>query len=222
LPVVAAAFMAAWSVLGVFSGRVTITWPVWAGAAAYGLFHAVFHKPIGLYVFGHELTHALAAALSGYRVKSFTASGSGGHVVLSDTNAWVAIAPYCVPIYTLAVVAVAQIVRFHTDFSVSPPWCGFAVGFTFAFHAALTLHALRQRQPDLRVAGPFLSLVLILLANSLVVVLLMKALFPGWVSLRAFGAEFVQSLATIVRVAGLWAVQGFDILQSWNAARSGR
>ncbi|MGQ0645592.1 MAG: hypothetical protein ACT4O3_08890 [Elusimicrobiota bacterium] len=196
LPAAAACAAAAWQTLrGLGSGRSWL-WPA-AGAAAYGAFQLLFRKPMGLYVFGHELTHALAAFATGLQVRSFRASPGGGEVLLSGTNVWVALAPYCVPLYTVLVLAVFQIVRWHAPGVGCPPWFGFAVGFTLAFHAALTLHALSQNQPDLRHAGAFFSLTLILLANGLSLVLVAKALFPSEVSLRVFASEFLRS--------GLWA-----------------
>jgi hypothetical protein len=144
----------------------------------------------------------LAAWLSGYRVKSFTASPNGGQVVLSDTNLFVALAPYCFPLYTILVVAVFLLIRWHSRLSAPPLWCAFAIGFTFAFHLALTWHALRQNQPDLRHGGTFLSLLLILFANGFVFVLLLKTLFPHWISFKAFLAQW--TLNTVLLAEKMW------------------
>jgi len=203
LPLLGAVLPAAVTVLQGFAGNVKILWPLLAGAGVYAALQVFLWKPIGLYVFGHELTHALAALVSGFRVKSFTASPHGGHVILSDTNVGVALAPYCFPIYTLIVVAVLLIVQHYKPFAVSPPMFAFAVGFTFAFHAALTLHAVTQRQPDLHYVGPFLSLVIILLINSVMLIFLLKALFPGWVSVQFFLAKTLQNLLAMAT----WARQ---------------
>jgi hypothetical protein len=190
LPLAAGVWAASWSLLR----SVHLPWksflPLLAGVAAYALFQALFSKPMGLYVFGHEMTHALAAWFSGYRVKSLKVSSSGGEVVTSDTNLFVALAPYCVPLYTVLVVAAYALVRRYAALVVPPFWCAFGVGFTFSFHAALTFHALRQRQPDLEHGGAFLSLAIILLLNGLVLTLLLKFLFPEAVSLAAFGRRW--------------------------------
>lgn len=186
VPVLAAAVWAAASVLRSFAGHWFSFWPVLAGALGYAAFELLFSKPLGLYVFGHELTHALVAFFSGIRVKSFTAAPGGGEVVLSDTNVFVALAPYCLPLYTLIVVGVYQLVQFYAARPVHPLWFPLLIGFTLAFHASLTLHALLQRQPDLRYAGPFFSLAVILVANCIVLVLILKALFPAQVSLNYF------------------------------------
>jgi hypothetical protein len=202
LPFLAAAWGAAWTVFRSVHIPWRAVWPVAAGAAAYGLLQAFWSKPMGLYVFGHELTHALAAWLSGYRVKSLRVSSKGGEVITTGTNLFVALAPYCIPLYTLIVVLVYAVARGPAVVTASPPlWCAFGVGFTFFFHAALTVHALRQHQPDLEHGGVFLSLVLILLANCLALVLLLKLLYPNAVSLLAFGRRWGDLAGALGRSA---------------------
>jgi hypothetical protein len=202
LPCLVGAALASWTVLRGFTGRWESLWPLLAGAGAYAAIEFIFSKPLGMYVFGHELTHALAALFSGIRVKSFSASPGGGEVILSGTNVWVALAPYCLPIYTFFVVGIFQIVQHYAALKVFPLWFPSLVGFTFAFHISLTIHALLQQQPDLRYAGPFFSLILILLANCFVLVLLMKVLYPAQVSYKFFlksaGSE------TLHLFAGAW------------------
>ncbi|MBL0058380.1 MAG: hypothetical protein IPP35_04585 [Elusimicrobia bacterium] len=168
-----------------------VLFPVLAGAAVYALLHLIFRKPMTLYVFGHELTHAAAALLSGYKVKSLFVSEKGGEVELSDTNAFVALAPYCVPAYTIAVLLAYGLVRRYAPLAAPPLWVGFGIGLTLAFHLALTVHALRQNQPDLRHAGTFFSLVLIVLSNGLVLAFVLKALFPSIVELSSFFGAWV-------------------------------
>jgi len=143
------------------------------------------------YVFGHELLHALAAMLSGARVKSFRVSSRGGKVVLTKSNLFVALAPYCLPLYTLFIVALLAIGNLYGDLSRFWTTFAFAIGFTFAFHLALTFYALRQHQPDLKYGGTFFSLTVIFLANCLVVVLLLNCLFPDRVSWQDFSQDVV-------------------------------
>lgn len=211
LPWVAAAWVALWSLLRSLHLPWTSLGPVLAGAGVYALFQALFSKPMGLYVFGHELTHAITAWLSGYRVKSLKVSASGGEVVTSDTNLFVALAPYCVPLYTVMVVALYALVRRSMDPVTPPLWCAFAVGLTFAFHLALTFHALRQRQPDLEHGGVFLSLVVIALSNGVALALLLKFLYPQAVSLADFGRAWWT--LTLDGAAAAWG------LLTWIRAR---
>ncbi len=209
---------AAASVLRSFAGHWFSFWPVLAGALGYAVFELVFSKPLGIYVFGHELTHAVVAFFSGIRVKSFTASPGGGEVVLSDTNVFVALAPYCLPLYTLIVVGVYQLAQYYAARPINPLWFPILIGFTFAFHASLTLHALLQRQPDLRYAGPFFSLAVILMANCFVLVVILKTLFPEQVSLKYFWDQMGQNALRFGAVAwhGVrWTLERlFDLVQS--------
>lgn len=214
VPVAAAAWAALWAQMRELHISWGAAWPVLAGAAAYVAFQAAFSRPMGLYVFGHELTHAITAWLSGYRVKSLKVSSTGGEVVTSDTNLFVALAPYCVPLYTVFTVLLYALFRRYAGPgapAAAASWAAFLVGLTFAFHAALTVHALRQRQPDLEHGGVFLSLVVIVFCNGVALALLLKFLFPGAVSLSAFGREWWA----VTRVGAAMAWQGALSLAAW-------
>jgi hypothetical protein len=63
-------------------------------------------KPMWIYVFGHELTHALWTWLFGGQVKKMKVTSKGGHVVISKTNFVIALAPYFFPLYVVLVVGV--------------------------------------------------------------------------------------------------------------------
>src|SRR3989338_5188175 len=55
------------------------------GCIFYLIFHAVVFKPHRIYIFGHEMMHAIAAKLSGARVGSIKVSKKGGSVTTSKT-----------------------------------------------------------------------------------------------------------------------------------------
>src|SRR5262249_13636577 len=63
-------------------------------------------RPIVIYVFGHELTHAIWVWLMGGRVSRFRVSRDGGHVVINRSNFWIALAPYFFPLYSILAIAV--------------------------------------------------------------------------------------------------------------------
>lgn len=191
--------------------------PVLAGVAVYTLLHFLFRKPMTVYVFGHELTHAVAALLSGYKVTSLFVSERGGEVELSDTNAFVALAPYCVPLYTFMVLMAYGLVRQYAPPMTPPPWVGFGIGLTLAFHLALTFHALRQDQPDLRHAGTFFSLVMIVLSNGLALVLVLKTLFPTTVTLAVFCSAWLADTALVLDRVG----KGILWLWRWGRGEMG-
>lgn len=139
------------------------------------------------YVLGHELTHAAAAWSVGAQVRGFHVGAQGGHVDLSRSNAFIALAPYCVPLYTLAVILGYRLLCFWRPSSHHPGIFLLLTGATLAFHLLLTFEALwDHRQPDLKAAGgTVFSLALIGLANAALIVLLLKALFPAHVDAGA-------------------------------------
>lgn len=138
----------------------------------------LFPKPWRTYVAGHELTHATWAWLFGHKVKSIRIGAKGGHVVLSDTNSLVTLAPYFFPLYAVVwagLGAVAQrIWPAVANWLLLP--AGF--GFFFAFHVAMTLQILRLRQPDIVSEGAIFSALVILVGN-LVVLLLAGPILAG-------------------------------------------
>jgi hypothetical protein len=160
--------------------------PFWIGLGTYLIFQGIFFKPIRTYVFGHELTHALVGLLSGARLKSFKVSRSGGSVVLSKTNVWIALAPYFLPLYTIILISAFRASSLFTDTGGYVALFLFLCGFTLSFHLSLTNHALRQGQSDLKSFGVFFSSVFIIIVNFLVLAAILKLMFPGNVGFKSF------------------------------------
>ncbi|MBI5242003.1 MAG: M50 family metallopeptidase [Elusimicrobia bacterium] len=195
LPTAALTVYSAAHVLGVLFAQVPSAWPFLAGASAaaglwlLGLAAEGRGRTAGarllralrwIYVFGHEFTHVLAAWAVGGKVHAMEVTSDGGHVDLSHSNAFISLAPYCVPIYTVLVV-----LGYRTAQWLCPGRLGLGVflalmGVTLAGHLLMTGECLWQRrQPDLAAAGGLLfSLSVIAICNGLVVMLLSKALFP--------------------------------------------
>ena len=140
-----------------------------------------------MYVLGHELTHALAAWTSGGKVFAIHVEEKGGHVDLSHSSAFVALAPYCVPFHALLVVAAYRVLLWLKPEAQAETLFLLLMGGALAFHALMTWETLTQvKQPDLDDAGgSVFSFALIGLANGIVVLLLLKALFPESVALGA-------------------------------------
>ena len=152
-----------------------------AGFTAYLAVQIFFWRPLFLYVMGHELTHALAAVLQGGRADDLHVSTKGGAVKVNRTNFVVNLAPYFFPIYTAGACLVWAVAadRFL-------PVLTALIGFTLAFHFALTLYSLKQHQSDIAEAGWLFAVPLILALNLVICVLVLRLLAPGSVSLRAF------------------------------------
>jgi len=194
-PTAALTVLSAAQTLGTVAWRAPSARPLAAGAlAAAGLWLlglAAQRRGRGLgaralravrwvYVLGHELTHALAAWSVGAEVHGIEVRSDGGHVDLSRSGTFISLAPYCVPIYTLAVVLGYRVLQWLT-----PGRLGFGLflglmGVTLAGHLLMTAECLWQsRQPDLDAAGGLVfSLAIIAVSNGLLVLLLTKTLFP--------------------------------------------
>ena len=180
-------------------------WLYLAGVLSYLVFERLLTKPMWLYVFGHEMTHALTAVLSGAKVHSFKAKSTGGEVRLSKSNAFIAISPYIIPIYLVVIVLVYAVTRRWWNPPQLLPVFQFLLGAALAFHISLTISAIHRHQPDLKVLGFFLSGVLILMGNTLVLAALGIGLFaktptfPNYA--RSVGAETVVAWGVTLDVA---------------------
>ena len=135
------------------------------GITAYLAIHVLFGAPTRAYVFGHELTHATAAWISGGQVKGFKAGAAKGSVVTNKVTGFIALAPYMVPVYSALVALAYGIAGFFWDVRPFLSWFLFGLGASLAFHLVFTVEALKQKQSDLEVLGPILSLGLIYWAN---------------------------------------------------------
>ncbi len=172
--------------------------PFWLGLAGYFVFQAVFFRPIKTYVFGHELTHAVVGLLSGARLRSFKVGSAGGSVVLTKTSVWIALAPYFVPLYTLALIVFYAFASQFWPVAAVHSYYLFLAGFTLAFHLALTHYALLQGQSDLKQFGVFFSSVVILIINCVMLTLVLKLLFPGGVNLERYIFTTFEKMVTIL------------------------
>ncbi|HAT71318.1 MAG TPA: hypothetical protein DCS63_00700, partial [Elusimicrobia bacterium] len=177
-----AALAAAWATaaaLGPSLARFGITFPLLAGALACLLLHAG-GKGKRLYVAAHELTHALAAVFSGVRVRKISVKRSSGYVLLDSTNAFISLAPYFIPFYTIAAGGAYWLAGRFWHAAPLRPWFLAAAGFTLAFHILHTADILAGPvQSDIKKAGgPVFSLPLIVLLNCLGLTAALKLLSP--------------------------------------------
>jgi Peptidase M50B-like len=171
LPVCAGAAMSLWNALCA-GGGVDVVWvPLLAGAACWLVLFLLLPKPMWIYVFGHELTHALWAWLFGGRLKNLKVSSGGGHVVVSKSNFLIVLAPYFFPLYVALVVAVFSMGRLIWDWRSYRVWFHLLIGAAYAFHVTLTWHVLKTRQSDITSQGWLFSAVIIFLGNVCVLLL---------------------------------------------------
>lgn len=175
----------------------------------------ILRKARWFYVLGHELTHAFAAWSTGGKVFAMKVGENGGHVDVSESGAFVSLAPYCVPFHALLVVVVYRLVAWLRPQAQAEPLFLFLIGAALAFHALMTWESLTDtRQPDLDAAGGLVfSLAVIVAFNGLLALAALKALFPGSVS---FANSVAQAWTESARFwSGAWHLGE----RGWSAAR---
>ncbi|HEX8897537.1 MAG TPA: hypothetical protein VF751_02470, partial [Chthoniobacterales bacterium] len=187
--------------------RATVTHRLWAGEefwffslgailwliAFFGL-----PRPMVVYVFGHELTHALWVLLMGGRVSRFRVSREGGHIVTDRNNFWIALAPYFFPLYSLIAIAGYGILGLFTNVQPYGRLLYGLIGVTWAFHFTFTCWMIPKKQTDLTDHGTFFSLVVIYLMN-LALLSVMLVLASSQITFAHFGGEFVANADKFAR-----------------------
>jgi hypothetical protein len=187
------------------TGRADTIWVAIAGGAACWLaIYLLLPKPMRVYVFGHELTHALWTWIFGGRVKKFKVSAEGGHVVITKTNFVIVLAPYFFPLYVVLVVGCFVVGHLIWDWTRHAVWFHLLVGAAYAFHVTLTWHALQTRQTDITSQGYFFSAVIIFLGNVGVLLLGVPLLTGGINWLTALGWWMEETGAVVQRVTRWW------------------
>jgi hypothetical protein len=148
------------------TGSADTIWVALAGgAASWWAIYLMLPKPMRLYVFGHELTHALWTWLFGGSVRKFKVTSRGGHVVVTKSNFIIALAPYFFPLYAMAVVGVFCLGHWLWDWAAYFVWFHLLLGAAYAFHLTLTWHILQIEQTDITSQGYLFSAAVIFLGN---------------------------------------------------------
>lgn len=165
------------------------------GVAAWLVVFFVLPKMLLVYVFGHELTHAIWVLVLGGRVSAFKVGREGGYIIADRRDFLVSLAPYFFPLYSIVVIGVFGVAGFFYpavwDYQ---KYLFMAVGLTWAFHFTFTCWMIPKKQTDLLLHGTFFSLVVIYLANLLVLAILFVVACPQ-VTWAGLGRQFVQNAA---------------------------
>ncbi|MCB4756852.1 MAG: hypothetical protein LHV69_07470 [Elusimicrobia bacterium] len=195
-------------------------WIYAAGALSYLIMERVFHRPMWIYIVGHELTHALSGLLTGARIRSFKASDHQGEVQLSKTNWFIVISPYIIPLYALLLLLIYAVLWHYWPHPALTYGFQFLMGAALTFHLSLTFMAFHARQSDLKVLGFFLSLVLILLGNALILGVLCVSLFgvtpPIEIYFSSLLKETVGAWTWIVKSLPLYFQKLETLFRSWT------
>jgi len=197
--------------------RATVTQRLWAGeefwffslgAVLWLIAFFGLPRPILIYVFGHELTHALWVWLMGGRVSRFRVGPDGGHVVTTKANFWIALAPYFFPIYSILTIAIYGGLSLFLNMQPYGRLLYAVIGVTWAFHFTFTCWMIPKNQTDLTDQGTFFSLVVIYLMN-LLLLSVMLILASRQITFESFGADLLTNLGSFVT----WVMELFAQLR---------
>lgn len=182
---------------------------VLGGLVIWGVFAMLFHLPMRIYVFAHEMTHALFIRLCGGQVKRISVGRDSGYVIADRTNFLIALAPYIFPFYAALLGLLGAAVAAFTPLGawVLALWA--AIGAALGYHWTMTLKMLPTRQSDFSSQGYLFSFVFIILGNLLWVYALL-VLLPSpagaggklWTLALAVGHSYRETSAWLVRLAG--------------------
>ncbi len=197
---------ATWALLDVIaSSRNPVdTWvPMVCGALIWTVVFLMLPKPMWLYVVGHELTHALWTWAFGGRVTSFKATSSGGHVVVSKSNAFIVLAPYFFPLYSVAWAGAFLLAAWAFGWHGHGFWLRLGIGVTYAFHVTLTAHVLRHRQPDIDGEGWLFSAVVVWLLHVVLLLVALPAVTGGMAPMDALGRAAIRVESVLMAIGRL-------------------
>jgi len=181
--------------------RATVTQRLWAaeefwffslGAVLWLIAFFGLPRPMLVYVFGHELTHALWVLLMGGRVSRFRVGREGGHIVTDRNNFWIALAPYFFPLYSLIIIGAYGALGLFFNVQPYGRLLYASIGATWAFHFTFTCWMIPKKQTDLTDNGTFFSLVVIYLMN-LALLSVMLVLASSQITFADLGREFVSN-----------------------------
>lgn len=189
LPVCAGAARALWVVLCAGRSADSVWVPLLGGAACWIVIFLLMPKPMWIYVFGHELTHAVWTWLCGGEVKKMKVSSKGGHVIISKTNFLIALAPYFFPLYAVIIIGIFALGNLIWNWHGYLVWFHLLLGAAYAFHVTLTFHVLQTQQTDITSQGYLFSAVVIFLGNAVTLL---------------FGVPLLMRRPEIFKIFGLW------------------
>lgn len=194
----------------VWQGQIWRTPEFWFFAMGVALWSVIFFglpRTIWLYVFGHELTHALCVFCSWGRVRGFHVSKEGGYILSNKINSFISLAPYFFPIYSIIFIIAYWCSVFFWPSIAEHPYATHAlfggIGFTWAFHVSFTFWMLLKEQGDIAYSGRLFSWLAIYIVNLSILAGLLIIVSPK-ISFWSFAVEFFNNTAHFFAALTAW------------------
>lgn len=152
--------------------------------------------------FTHELTHIVVALFIFRKVHSFHAEeGSGGVYTSGLSNSTVipmALAPYCLPIFTYLLLVFRSLMDFNGMWIYDT-----LIGISMSFHVYCFIHQTGSYQTDINQYPLFFSYLYIFTAHLINVCIIIVALFPSYNVFTSIWRYLVQVYENAVWVLSL-------------------
>ncbi len=180
-----------------------------AGIIAYTLLHLIYRKSTTLskiYIFFHELSHAIVGFLKGNRIRKIKISSKSGYVSFSKRpDKLTTILPYIFPILNI-IIALAYFIFTIISGSSHYRLFLFLQASALMFHILNTFEISTTPQSDFRrFGGRLLSLTIIFASNALIIPLITLSLFPDPAVLKSFTlntvANYTKIISALLKVA---------------------
>ena len=151
--------------------------------------------------FTHEFTHTIVAMLLLREVHTFHAEKSSGVITTSGRTKWlsplVSLAPYCLPIYTYALLMLRPLLDFHGLIIYD-----ILIGLTLAFHVVNFKKDTSRHQPDINQYPLLFSYLYIATALCINFAVVWVAFFPGYNVFTSFWRLLCAQASNIAAVFG--------------------
>lgn len=180
-------------------------------AMGFAIWLVVFYylpKPTRVYVFGHELTHALWAKMMGAKVGSLRVGKNSGSVSVSKTNFLITLSPYFFPFYCVLFGVVFLAGDFFWGWFRYIRILCFLLGLGWCFHLTFTITTLASRQSDVTQNGKVFSGVVIYWMNVLVLGLILNLITTRgnvWLFLKLLWRDHMSIWTWLLRAIGFIA-----------------
>ena len=150
------------------------------GFVGYSFMRRFLNKnALWLETFTHELTHIVVAMLFLRKVHSFHAEEGSGVVYTSGQSnnmiAPMALAPYCLPIYTFLLLSVRCLMNFHGMWIFD-----IIIGVSLSFHVNCFIHQTGKYQTDINQYPLLFSYLFIYVARLFNSCIIVVAFFPHY------------------------------------------
>lgn len=150
------------------------------GFVGFSVFRRFLKKNIAwLETFTHELTHIVVAIIFFRKVHSFHAEEEKGVVHTSGSAngmiAPMALAPYCLPVYTFLLLTVRCLLNLHTMWIYD-----IVIGITMSFHVNCFMHQTGNYQTDINQYPLLFSYLFIYTARLVNICIIIVAFFPSY------------------------------------------